>query len=242
MTSTANSDFTSSYDAPGTKYTTLHDLWRPPAPSKATRQLSRRSKGSSRAIVVGGKPARAIQCESNLERKCLLMLFARLDVADVVEQPPAVIYYDDDGRMRRHVFDFFVTMTDDTTVAVEVKPLAKAEKYHWRERLRRIADQAEGFADRYVLITEENLPPEATYNAALIHSVRRDDKPEHDQHIRRIAADLHGQVTIADLVARSGLAGDGFRAIARLVGAGELIAAGRGRIDYPTFVSRAEAA
>jgi hypothetical protein len=242
MTNTANAITASPGNGPGTKYTTLDDLWRPPAPSKSTRQLSRKSKGSSRAIVVGGTPARAIQCESNLERKSLLMLLARRDVADVVEQPPAVIYTDEEGRVRRHVFDYFVTMTDDTTVAVEVKPLDKVEKYHWRERLQQIADQAEGFADRYVLITEENLPPEATFNAALIHSVRRDDKPEHDQHVRRIAADLHGQVTIADLVARSGLAGDGFRAIARLIGAGELIAVGRGRIDYPSFISRAEAA
>ncbi len=170
------------------------------------------------------------------------MLLARNDVADVVEQPPAVWFVDADGRNRRHTFDFLVTMKDGTKIAIEVKPLAKVEKYHWRERLRRIAEQVEGFADRYMLVTEANLPPDAVYNAALLHAVRRDVQPEHDEQIRRLTADLHGSVTVADLVARSGLAGDGFRAIARLIGAGELIVAGRGRIDYPTFISRAEAA
>jgi hypothetical protein len=241
MTSTANSN-SASPDEPGTRYTTLDDLWRPPAPSRGSRRPSRRSKGSGRATVIGGTPPRQIHCESNPERKCALMLLARRDVADVVEQPPAVWFVDADGRNKRHTFDFFVTMTDDTTVAVEVKPLDKVEKHHWRERLRRIAEQADGFADRYVLVTEANLPPNAVYNAALLHAVRRDIQPEHDEQIRRLTADLHGQVTVADLVARSGLEGDGFRAIARLIGAGELVAVRGGRIDYPTFVSRAEAA
>lgn len=234
-TATASPD-----DTPGTKYTTLNDLWRPPAPSRGSRRPSRRSKGSARAIVIGGN--REIHCESNPERKCVLMLLARNDVADVVEQPPAVWFIDADGRNRRHTFDFLVTMTDGTKVAIEVKPLSKVEKYHWRERLRRIAEQVEGFADRYMLVTEANLPPDAVYNAALLHAVRRDVQPEHDEQIRQLTADLHGSVTVADLVARSGLEGDGFRAIARLIGAGELIVAGRGRIDYPTFISRAEAA
>ena len=74
------------------------------------------------------------------------------------------------GETRRHTFDFLVTMIDGTKIAIEVKPLSKVEKYHWRERLRRIAEQDEGFADRYVLVTEANLPPDAVYNAALLHA------------------------------------------------------------------------
>jgi hypothetical protein len=225
-------------DVPGTHYTTIATAWRPPAPSRGTRKISRRSKGSSRAVVIGYD--REIHCESEMERKCALMLLARPDVADVVEQPPAVIYRDTDGRTKRHTFDFLATMVDGSKTAIEVKPAAKVEKYGWRERLARIARHADGLADKFVVVTEACLPPDEVSNAALLHFARRDADPELDEQIRQAVRDLHGAVTIADLLARSGLHGDGFTAVVRLIGGGELLVHSRGRLGPSTLVSRAK--
>jgi hypothetical protein len=160
----------------------------------------------------------------------------RPDVVDLVEQTPAVIYVDSDGRTRKHTFDFLATMVDGSKIAIEVKPAAKVEKYGWRERLRRIADQMDGLA--VVLVTEANLLRDAVHNATLLHFARRDANAEHDEQIRQTARDLHGAVTIAELLTRSGLHGNGFRAVVRLLGAGELTAHGPGRISPSTLVSR----
>jgi len=51
-------------------------------------------------------------------------------------------------------------------------------------------------------------------------------------------ADLVGAVKIGDLIAHTGLAGRGFRSIARLIGADELALQTPMRIDYDSRVIR----
>jgi hypothetical protein len=224
-------------DPAAPRYCTLDDMCRSPAPSQASRVPSRRSKGSSRALDVGGSSPREIHCESGMEADFLTVMLARRDVVDVQEQPPTVTYIDEDGCQSDHTFDFLVEMQDGRKIVYEVKPFARAVKHRWRDRIALIASQDEGFADGYALVTEKNFPRDVVHNAELIRSVRRNG-PEYDDCIREIVFSVRGRVKIGDIVARSGLDGDGFRAVVRLIDAGELKLVGGGRIDYPAFVVR----
>jgi hypothetical protein len=210
--------------------------WRPPARSIATRFPSRRSRGSGRATLVGGAPPRRIRCESDLEHKALRVLLARRDVAAVQEQPRPIAFVDEDERVTSHRFDFLSRFTDGRRIAFEVKPAEKAERHRWKERLTLIAAQSDGLADGYGLLTERELTPTLVANATLILAVRRDPRPDHDAIVRAIVRRALGQMRIADIVAASGLGGDGFRAVARLIDAGELSLVDRVRIDYPAWV------
>jgi hypothetical protein len=49
---------------------------------------------------------REVCYEGALERCCLVVGRLRPDIVKVAEQPPSVTYIDDDGRRRRHIFDF----------------------------------------------------------------------------------------------------------------------------------------
>ena len=48
----------------------------------------------------------------------------RPNIVKVAEQPPSVTYIDDDGRKRRHIFNFRFTTSDGKRVLVAVKPSA----------------------------------------------------------------------------------------------------------------------
>jgi hypothetical protein len=205
----------------------------------ATRIPSRRSRGSSRSSIVGGAEPRRIYCEGGLEEKTAYVLLAHPDFADLWEQPPAVEYIDECGIRRRHTFDFLLLLKSGTKIAIQVKPSKFEAK--WQPIIRMIAGQmSPKFADFALLLTEEKLGPDLVHNAMLIHAVRRDPPRGYDEQLRSIVRTLNGHVTIANLVECSGLEGNAFRAIVRLVANGELAAHGDGRIDYGTMVSRPE--
>jgi hypothetical protein len=225
-------------DPTALRYSTLDDLWSPPAPSLSTRDISARSQGSGRATKIGGVSPRQIRCESGLEAKALTMLLARRDVVDVHEQPTKVTYIDTDQVEREHTFDFLATMADGRKLAIQVKPAEKVQKYGWKALIERIATHGDGTADGYLLVTEKQIPPYALHNAKLIRAARRGARSDHDDVIRGIVVDINGRVKIADIVALSGLEGEGFRAIVRLIDLGELTIMARTRIDYPALVMR----
>ena len=152
------------------------------------------------------------------------------------EQPRPIAFVDEDERVTSHRFDFLSRFTDGRRIAFEVKPAEKAERHRWKERLTLIAAQSDGLADGYGLLTERELTPTLVANATLILAVRRDPRPDHDAIVRAIVRRALGQMRIADIVAASGLGGDGFRAVARLIDAGELSLVDRVRIDYPAWV------
>lgn len=216
--------------------TATSPYWRPPGPSVATRKPSRRSRFSSRSSIVGGAEPRRIYCEGGLEEKAAYTFLAHPDVADVREQPAPVYYTDENGIRTKHTFDFLVILKSGTKIAVQIKPVAFEVK--WRPIIKRIAKQmSPKFADKAHLITERNLHPDLVENSILIHAVRRDPPGEHDASMRRIVDTLHGEVSIRELVAYSGLDGAGFRAIVRLIADGALLTDGS-RIEYRTKVRR----
>lgn len=214
-------------------------FWRPPGSSVATRVPSRRSRFSARSSIVGGAEPRRIYCEGGLEEKAAYVFTTHRDVADCREQPPAVKYTDESGKIRKHTFDFLLLLKDGRRIAVEIKPEKFAPK--WRPIIRRVGAQMScEFADAAVLLTEKDLHPDLVHNAMLVHAVRRDPPGVHDDRMRDLVDDINGSVRIGDLVAHSGLEGKGFRAIVRLIADGELDIGG-GRIGYATQVFRARA-
>lgn len=198
-------------------------------------------KGSLRgALVTRGTAPRVIAYESNLERKVLLVLLARPDVAEVREQIAPVAYQDEAGAWRSHRFDFLVHGRDGRRVLVAVKPRDLAERHDLAVLLARIAGFVpRSLADTVRLMTEDDVPRDRVYNAKLFHCVRDDGLPEHDGHVERIARTLVGATTVSCLVAASGLDGEGFRAIVRLIDRGTLRVVGHGRIGYGTTVTLA---
>jgi len=193
-------------------------------------------------IVTTDAPRR-IHCESFLEAKVAYVLLARPDIVDVTEQPPPVPYQDEAGRTRTHFFDFRVTRSDGTRVAIAVKPAKVVRRRKLRELLHRIAAaMPPSYADAVLLVTEEDLSLALVHNAMLIHSVRRGRCADHDARVAALVRTLNGRVTVGTLVEVLGLAGDGFRAVVRAIADGTLTVRGRGRIAYDSWVAPASLA
>lgn len=216
--------------------------WTPPVPSMSSRTIGLKSKGSLRgSLVTADRQPRRVQYESALEKKVALVLLARLDVSDVREQPQACEYVDRTGATRSTTFDFMVTMTDGARVAVAVKPRSRAERHDLAGTLSLIASQVGAdFADRLVLMTEDDVPRDVVHTAALLHAVKRDPLSEADGAVAAIVGTLSGSTTVGEIVAASGLRGAAFRAVARLIGSGTLTVVDGCRLTYGTSVRRTE--
>lgn len=174
-------------------------------------------------------------CESGLEKKVAHFLLTHPQVADLREQPDAVQWLDAEGTLRRHTFDFLVTLKDGRKLAVAVKP--KARRRRLDQILAAIANQVPtGFADGVLVMTDEDVPRDVVHNAALLHHCRRGANPTHDAIVQRLVA-TPGRGTVGQLVAASELGGAGFRAVVRLIANGTIQVQGGARIGYDTPVA-----
>lgn len=208
-----------------------------PPPSRSSRAISLHSKGSVRGFDFFD--GRQTWYEAEIELKFGFLAKARPDVAAVVEQPPAVRYVDDDGVERRHTFDWLVVMKDGTRLLVAVKPAALVEKSGIRDVIRLVSEQISRTVAGYVvLFTDEQLTAVDLFNANLLHHVLKDEFPEDDAIVTRIASGLRGSETIASLVDRSKLGGWGFKAIVRAIADGRLRLIEYRKIDYDAVVAR----
>lgn len=223
------------------RYQTLEDPWYEPLPSLASRKISLKSKGAGRALIpalTGSPPAvRLIQCESILEGKCVMVLLVHRDIINIVEQPPAVDYFDEDvQKWRRHTFDFLVHRTDGARIALAVRVEDRIKDLEYI--VKTIAGQVIGFADFYGIVTDADLPDNMVTNSQLILSARTDIDRSADDKVRAIVKTLNGTTTIGAIVAASGLQGDAFRAMVRLIDAGEVEIGRNILIDYRAFIRR----
>lgn len=214
------------------------DLFYPPRPSRGTRGPFRPNRGSSRARIVGGTVPTEMRMESGLEKKAAYVLLADPEVVDIREQPPAIDYVEADGTPVSYTWDAIVSLRSGTRILVAIKPETIALKTGLRERIARFAAQTpRSVADKAVLITGEKLPRDLVHDAMLIQSVRRDPDRSADVTVRTFVAGLAGTVTVATIVAATGLGALGFRATVRLVADGTLAVVGGGRIGYGTRVA-----
>ena len=200
------------------------------------------SAGWECAGRAGGRPTsgdggreREIRTEGLLELKILYLILADSRVENVWEQAGPVQYKDAEGKTHRHFFDFLVLLKDGRRIAIAVRPFERSQGL--KETLKLIGAQMGHFADGYLLLTNQHVARGALHNVIRIHAARRGPRLGHDQKIRDIAATINGRIKISDLVKVSGLEGDGFRAIARLIGAGELQLCERGRITSAAYVT-----
>ena len=223
----------------------LHNFtpFQPPHKSRATRQLSWRSKASLRGTLVAQLPAddhpRGIVFESKLEQRFLYITLARNDVHDVWDQPPAVIYWNAKGRTQTHTFDYLVTFKNGERVAIAVKPMAKVIKYNFIAELKMISNAMnKKFASRIVLITDQHFTKEEALNAAHYHTFSKISDPEADHRVAILASDLSSSSPLSVLMAQVGLEGRAYGAIVRAIYNGLLQVNLKERINVGTLVSR----
>jgi hypothetical protein len=218
--------------------TSTDDLvpWQPVLPSRMTRTPASRSRFSATGSWVYDD--RTIFTESDTERIVGYALAMREDVLDLREQPPFVTYMRD-GVQYRHWFDYLMLRVPAIRTAVAVKWSTRRKKSGIDATVKLIAEQnPPTFADEIVVLTEKDFTRDERYNAELVHESRSVPNRGHDAHMRETAGHIDGIVTIDDLVAKSELGGDGFRAVARLVGHRFLRLARGTRIDYGAHVQR----
>lgn len=215
--------------------------WHPTEASSAHRlPTSFRSRGSNQGVLVTtGERPRQIFYDSSGELGVFHYSLARRDVVDIREQQEA-IYRDAAGTVRRHYFDAILTMRDGTRKAISYKPFRRAEAIHFADYLNDLAGRiSPAIADEIVLITERDLPRSVLHNAALLHDCRRDPPGEADAAILNVLTKITGQISIADLRDATSYQGEAFRAIVRLIGSGDLVVQGSGRISGDTLVHAA---
>lgn len=177
---------------------------------------------------------REMRCESILEKKIAMRLLTDSRVVSLEEQPAPVSYRDADGKECKHYFDFLATMNDGRRIAIAVRPEKRAEKV--RSLLPMIAADSKGFADAMCVMTERKTSKASVTNAQMILSARRGIRPAHDAVVIEVIAGIEGCTTIGDLVAMTGLHGDGFRAVVRAIDRGDLKAVSTGELGYDTVV------
>lgn len=210
----------------------------PPDPSSASRRITLRSKGSLRGSLVTTTDHRQLDYESTIERNAAVVLLARRDVVRLDDQPPAVAIVLPNGAPSHHTFDFRAHLVDGRRIAIAVKDEARAAKHDLEGFLRHIAPQIpRDFADGLALMTERRMSPIIIANAVLLHAVRRDPPNAADAAIRDIIGTLTGDACISDLVTRSGHGADGFRAVVRLIGTGDITLMRDERISYASRVA-----
>ena len=202
-------------------------IWVPPLPSSASRLPALRSRGSCRGFIVGPQTNRAYVFESILEYDFLCILLTDQRVKDVYDQPPPVSYIDIDGRIRRHTFDAMVVLTTGTRIAFAVKPRKKVESTRINETIRLIAAQNDArFADHYRIVTEDHITRAMAHNSRLFLRARRARNKSDINAVRNIVPGT-ATVSVANLVAASGIGARGLTAVISLIDEGFLKVADR---------------
>lgn len=139
-------------------------------------------------------------------------------VEEIKEQPPAVVFYDDDGEERSHIFDFLVRRSG-RRIAVDIKPSEKVQK-SGVERVQELIKQQLGasVADQFIVRTEQHLHPDDVHDAELVARARRLPDAEADKVVLELISALAGRACIDAIVERTGLGAKAFNALVRLIG------------------------
>lgn len=183
---------------------------------------------------------REVCYEYALERCCLVVGRLRPDIVEVAEQPPPVTYIDDDGRKRRHIFDFRFTTMDGERSLMAVKPSALVAVSGVDRILELIAEQTSSLvADFVVLMTEETLSQVDLFNVQVVNSATRDLCPENDATLAKVIRKMDGQASVGELVERSALGGYGYDAVVRAVFTGRLRLVDYCKLEFDTLLARA---
>lgn len=215
----------------------------PSIPSRASRRLPKRSSVSAVGRLVNPKTRHRIGFQSMIEMHTALVLMARPDLVDLIDQPSPITYRGQDGVEHRHTFDFLATFDDGQRIAIECKAEWRAKRDDLEGFYRSLATKIpRTFADRIKVVTEASFSQAQIYDATLLYDCRRDPSNGFDTAVRTVASGLFGSVSVATLIATINGGDDGatFRAIVRAIGAGILVKLSTGPFDYATSIGRYE--
>lgn len=218
------------------------DFYRPPMPTVAGLMFPARSKLTVRGFTLAKTPAeqrwRQIISASQGERETCLLALAMSDLWNLFDQPKPVSFVDVDGRQRTHRFDYLAEFKDGRRVAIAVKPAERVERLNFKATLRAIKrDLPIGFADQVVLVTERERRKAEVQNAELLNFFRRSPDQDADNIVADLIDGLFGEVSISDLIEKSGLGARAFRAVFRAIYAGRLSANTREYISINSVVA-----
>lgn len=188
----------------------------------------------------GAGPGQVLETDSNLEMNIALILAMRPTVADL-ESQVQFSWVDENGKKKRHYFDFRANLRDGSRVAVIVKHSRKLECPAFRASIQQIAaNMNSSFANKIVVMTERDVHPIEIHNASFLNGLNEVD-PEADAAARRAMRGVLGSRVIGDLVKELGLQGRGFRAVGRLIRNQELVMVRNERITSEALVARRSA-
>jgi hypothetical protein len=205
---------------------------------RRSREINLHDQGSVRGFThFHGHPT---WYESEIEELVGLSFLAHPNVADVIDQPPPVFFYDDDGDLRETIFDWKIVEACGTRTLVAVKRSNQVASSGIQRVVDLTAEQlSPDVADYVVLATEAKLTRTDTFNAKLMYSARREIIPDDDAIIESLIRSLCGHTTIGELVEASGINGSGFRAIVRAIAARRVVLTTYRTIDHDAIVERA---
>ena len=200
----------------------------PPLASTTSRKISKRSKARVYTALTIRLPAdknrkRIICCESKLERNCLLLWLAKRDVYDVRDQPSSVSFKDVSGQMRKHTFDFLITLNNGKKYAVVVKPSNKANKDKFKSDINCLSQQLpKSFADQLVLFTDRSYRHEEAVNAERLFKLKTHITSDDHLAIKCAISGQAGFKTVRAILADAGNPNGGFGAVLHAVFEGRL--------------------
>ena len=201
-----------------------------------------RSKQTVRGFTFAKTPAdqhwRQIISASQGERETCLLTLAMPNLWNLFDQPKPVSFVEVDGRQRTHRFDYLAEFKGGERVAIAVKPLDRAKKLNFKASLKAIKrDLPTGFANKVVLVTERERHRVEVQNAELLNFFRRCPDAEADSVISDLTNRLFGEISLTELINKSGLGARAFRAAFRAIYAGSLTANTRELITNNSIIA-----
>ncbi len=200
-------------------FTERNTIAQSPNPSRAARNIPKRSRGHGNGQLVDTNPLtgerRIVQLESWGEGRAYLVLRANPNVIEIREQYP-VGYLNAKGKPATHYFDLLVVLKDGRKVAYAVKPLSRVEKTNLVNELRLVRKAAvPKILDEVRLITDRHFTPARAHNAERLYMLARSfDDHQYREFLMQIkGSDFVG--TIGTLLSNLGLGSSGFAMVLR---------------------------
>lgn len=214
-------------------------------PSLSPRNLSGASKHHLTGFFVIGDGLgmgmgldRVVGAQSHFEFNFGHCLATHPDTLDLHEQVQFE-WRNTDGNLHNHFFDFVVVRTDRQRIAYTVKPLFW-NRGRFADDIPHIAQQARAsgeFSD-VRLLSDADLDHVSLFNAKLLHACRA-VVPDHDATSMIVVRNMDGIATMRTLVEQTGLKGDGFRAMVRLIRSRHLRLRNHEHISYDAQLFKA---
>lgn len=159
---------------------------------RVRRVVTRRGR-HIRGYFPSKKMSRMVAWESLLERDALLLLELSPGVEAYQEQPEELSYWDGEA-IRGYVPDLLVSLHDERSLLIEIKPITELERPKVREKYTQIAQQLQTQGRDYRLLTENEIRCEPQFGN-LQHLL---------YHYNHPAPDLPSQAQIAALFRQTG--------------------------------------